>query len=94
MVDQWNCTTTQCNNLVLALRAYGQRRYRSTNLTATKHYLTKTGALSTIIAINVAHNNPVSHRCTVDGNVQWSNNVFTAPTARPRWPTPHPLPAQ
>ncbi len=81
MVDQWNCTTTQCNNLVLGTsRVWASVATGAPTWTATGNAdLTKNlSSLSTIIAINVAHNNPGSVIIgTADGNVQWSDNVFT-----------------
>lgn len=84
LLDQWNCTTTQCNNLVLgstvvwASTTAGSPVWTKTGSTD----LTKNnGRYSQIISIDVAHSNPGSVIIgTGDGNVQWSGNVFTGAT--------------
>lgn len=81
LLDQWNCTTTQCNNLFLgtsrvwASVATGRPSWTTTGSAD----LTKNlNAFSAIIALNVAHSNPGSVIVgTADGNVQWSNNALT-----------------
>lgn len=86
MLDQWNCTNANCNNLVLG----STRVWASvTSLAGVKPTwvaaspttvdLTKNlGSSSTIIALNVAHKRPGTVIVgTSDGNVQISNNVFT-----------------
>jgi hypothetical protein len=79
MLDQWNCTATQCDNLILGT----SRIWASVDTTGAPTW-TNTGTTNltkgagTIIALNVAHKNPGSVIVgTSDGNVEWSNNVFT-----------------
>lgn len=79
LLDQWNCTTTSCGNLVLGSNFVWASTNAATSWTKTTTTdLTKGTTRSTIISINVAHNNPGSVVIgTNDGTVQWSNNVFT-----------------
>lgn len=81
MVDQWNCTNAQCNNLILgSSRVWASVNTARPTWTATGSTdLTKNiNALSTIVALNVAHKNPGTVIVgTSDGNAWWSNNVFT-----------------
>ena len=63
MLDQWNCTITQCNNLFLgSSRVWASTATGLPSWTATGSAdLTKNlDQLSTIIALNVAHSNPGS----------------------------------
>jgi len=86
LIDQWNCTTALCNNLVLGSTtvwaapswagspSFAPNWVKSANIDLTKN----NGRYSQIVAIDVAHANPGSVIVgTGDGNVQWSNNVFT-----------------
>ena len=83
MMDQWNCTASNCLNMVLGSTVV----WASTNTTGAPSW-TKTGSTdltkggtspaADIIAIDVGHSNPGSVIVgTNDGNIQWSSNVFT-----------------
>jgi hypothetical protein len=78
IMDQWNCATTSCGNVVLGTNfAWASVNGGSTWTKVTTTDLTK-GGNADAISINVAHKNPGSVIIgTNDGNVQWSNNVFT-----------------
>lgn len=82
ILDQWNCSTTRCDNLVLGTNNV----WATTNFGNTAQTLAWTKVTTTdltkgsgdALSINVAHSNPGSVIVgTSDGNVQWSNNVFT-----------------
>jgi fibronectin type 3 domain-containing protein len=77
IMDQWNCTATTCGNVVLGTNfVWASVNGGAAWTKVTTADLTK-GA-GDAISINVAHNNPGSVIVgTSDGNIQWSNNVFT-----------------
>lgn len=77
LLDQWNCTSATCGNMVLGSTFV----WASTGAGGS---WTKTGSADLtkgsgdIISIDVSHNTPGSVIAgTNDGNVQWSSNVFT-----------------
>jgi hypothetical protein len=80
MLDQWNCTAANCNNLIVgstvvyASTASGSPAWTRTGSTS----LTKGGSTGDIISLDMGHANPGSVVIgTNDGNFQWSANVFT-----------------
>lgn len=77
ILDQWNCTATTCGNVVLGTNnAWASVNGGGAWTKVTTADLTK--GSGDAISINVAHSNPGSVILgTSDGNVQWSNNVFT-----------------
>lgn len=79
LLDQWNCSTTACGNLVLGSNMLWASVNAAGTWTKTSGDLTKNiSSRGSIIGLNVAHSNPGSVIVgTDDGTVQWSNNVFT-----------------
>ncbi len=77
IMDQWNCTAATCGNVVLGTNnAWASVNGGATWTKVTAADLTK--GSGDAISINVAHSNPGSVILgTSDGNVQWSQNVFT-----------------